>query len=352
VTLVVPVRVRGITVGALYLEHHEPVTAFGVGHQDALITVCTHAAAPLWNLEMEGRLLRADEQRRSLVDAQSRFIPAELLRILDLDDITLVQRGHRVERRMTVLVSDIRGYTSMLEGMSVSEAGDLAMGFLRAVELPIITNNGLLQDVRGDEVLAVFDTVPDDAVRAGLAMLRSLRDHNRERVLRGSDELRVGIGVNTGVVGLGMVGGVNRMALTVIGDSVNLAARMEGVTKRYGVNLLISEQTHAELIRPVEFHIRRVERVRVVNRGGPVTVYEVYDEDPVPLREAKRAAQAAFDTAFAWFDAGDVVRARDAFRACHDLLPGDQVAPLHLARCDAVIRGDVAPGEPVSLAQK
>jgi len=109
VTLTVPVRMRGSTIGAIYAEHHEPVRAFGPGQQDALVAMCAQAAAPMWNLEMEGRLRLADDHRHSLMDAQSRFIPAELLRILDLDDISRVRQGHRVERRMTVLLSDIRG---------------------------------------------------------------------------------------------------------------------------------------------------------------------------------------------------------------------------------------------------
>ncbi|MGH3870793.1 MAG: AAA family ATPase [Pseudonocardiaceae bacterium] len=352
VTLAVPVRVRDRVIGAVYAEQHEPVRAFGPGHEEAVVALCAQAAAPLRNFELEGRLQAADEHRESLMDVQSRFIPSELLRILDIDDIRRVRYGHRVERRMTVLISDIRGYTALLEGMSTSEASDVAMGFLRAVEVPIITCNGLLQDVRGDEVLAVFDAEPDDAVRAGLAMLRSLREHNRERVARGSHELRVGIGINTGVVGLGLIGGVNRMALTVIGDAVNLASRVESITKRYGSHLLISAETYAQLVDGDQFDIRRMERVMVVNRRRPVTVYEVYDEDPEPVRAAKRAAQPAFDEAFAWFDAGDAEQARTAFERCRTLLPDDHVAPLHLTHCDALARGDIAPGQEVALLQK
>jgi predicted ATPase/class 3 adenylate cyclase len=351
-TLAVPVRVRDKTIGAVYAEHHEPVRAFGPGHEEALVALCAQAAAPLWNFELEGRLQEAEEHRQSLIDVQSRFISSELLRILDIDDIRRVRCGYRVERRMTVLISDIRGYTALLEGMSVFEASDLTMGFLRAVEVPIITSNGLLQDMRGDEVLAVFDTEPDDAVRAGLAMLRSLREHNRERVAQGSDELRVGIGIHTGAVGLGLVGGVNRMALTVIGDAVNLASRIESTNKRYGSNLLISEETYAQLVGRDQFDIRRMERVMVVNRRQPVTIYEVYDEDPAPLRAAKRAAQPAFDEAFAWFDTGDAGQARVAFERCRTLLPDDHIALLHLTHCAALARGDMAPGQEVALLQK
>jgi hypothetical protein len=100
------------------------------------------------------------------------------------------------------------------------------------------------------------------------------------------------------------------------------------------------------------FDIRRMERVMVVNRKRPVTIYEVHDDDSSVTRVAKRPGQAAFDEAFAFFDAGDVDRARVAFERCNVLLPDDPVAPLHLARCDAGARGEMAAGQEVLLRQK
>jgi hypothetical protein len=209
----------------------------------------------------------------------------------------------------------------------------------------------MIQDVRGDEVVAVFESAPD-AVRAGLAMLRSLREHNRERTALGSEELRAGIGINTGMVGVGLVGGVNRMVLTIIGDAVNLAARIESTNKRYGSALLMSDKTYARLADRERFDIRRMERVMVVNRRRPVMIYEIYDEDSAPVRAAKRSAQSAFDEAFALFDAGDVDAARAAFEHCRQLLPDDPVAPLHIAHCDAIARGEMSPGQEIALLHK
>jgi predicted ATPase/class 3 adenylate cyclase len=350
--LVVPIRVQAKTIGAIYAEHNEAGRRFSAEDEEAVAFLCAQTAAPLWNFQLEERLRAADEHRQSLMDAQSRFVPNELLRILDIDDLSRVRSGYRVEREMTVLISDIRRYTTMLEDISVSEAGNLATGFLRTVEVPIISCNGMIQDVRGDEIVAVFDSEPDDAVRAGLAMLRSLREHNQERLARGAEELKVGIGINTGAVGVGLVGGVNRMVLTTIGDAVNLAARVESTNKRYGSGLLISDATHDRLADPAQFDVRRMERVMVVNRRRPVTIYEVYNEDSAAVRDAKRSAQPAFDEAFAFFDAGDVDQARTAFQRCRQLLPDDPVAPLHLAHCDAVARGEMDPGQEVVLLQK
>lgn len=350
--LAAPILVQDRVIGVVYAEHGEPGRDFTRVQEEAVAFVCDQAAAPLWNFQLEERLRAADEHRRSLIDVQSRFVPNELLRILDIDDLRRVRSGYRVERTMTVLISDIRGYTTMVEDMSVSEAGNLAMGFMRAVEVPIISCNGMIQDVRGDEIVAVFDSGPDDAVRAGLAMLRSLRDHNQDRLAHGSEELRVGIGINTGVVGVGLVGGVNRMVLTIVGDAVNLAARVESTNKRYGSALLISDATRAHLSEHSRFDIRRMERVMVVNRRRPVTIYEVYDDDPAPLRDAKRRAQPEFDRAFALFDAGDTDGARTAFERCRDLLPGDPIAPLHLAHCAAVSLGELSPGQEIVLVHK
>ncbi len=350
--LAAPIMLQDNVIGIIYAEQDDPDRTFTAEHEEAVSFVCAQCAAPLWNFQLEARLRAADEQRQSLLDMQSRFVPNELLRILELDDIRRVRSGRRVEREMTVLISDIRGYTTLLEDMDIAEANNLATGFFRAVELPIIACNGVIQDLRGDEILAVFESEPDNALRAGLGMLRSLQEHNQERRAHGSHALRVGIGINTGVVGLGLVGGVNRMVLSVIGDAVNLAARIEGTTKRYDSAMLISDATYGRLARPELFHIRRMERVMVVNRRRPVTVYEVYDEDPAPLREAKRAAQPAFDEAFALFDAGDVAQAREAFGHCRDLLPGDPVATLHIAHCEAAERGELPPGREVALHQK
>ncbi|HWS93294.1 MAG TPA: AAA family ATPase, partial [Mycobacterium sp.] len=349
--LVVPIRLQDRTLGVIYAEQGEPGRHFGPDHEEAVAFLCAQAAAPLWNFQLEARLRAADEHRQSLIDVQSRFVPNELLRILDIDDLRRVRSGYRVEREMTVLISDIRAYTTMLEDMNVAEASNLAMGFLRAVELPIIGYNGMIQDVRGDEIVAVFESDPD-AVRAGLAMLRSLRAHNRERTALGSEELRAGIGINTGAVGVGLVGGVNRMVLTIIGDAVNLAARIESTNKRYGSALLISDKTYARLADSEQFDVRRMERVMVVNRRRPVTIYEVYNEDSAPVRAAKRSAQPAFDEAFALFDAGDVGAARAAFERCRQLLPDDPVAPLHIAHCDAVARGEMSPGQEIALLHK
>lgn len=127
--LAAPITLHDRTLGVIYAEQGEPGRNFGADHEEAIAFLCAQAAAPLWSFQLEARLRAADEYRQSLIDVQSRFVPNELLRILDIDDLRRVRNGHRVEREMTVLISDIRSYTAMIEDMNVAEAGNLAMGF-------------------------------------------------------------------------------------------------------------------------------------------------------------------------------------------------------------------------------
>lgn len=344
--LAVPVRVRGRMIGAVYVEYPEADHVVRPVEEEALVALCAQAAGPLRNVELQERMLEAEEHQQSLMQVRPRSVPAELLRILDADEVPRIRRGERVQREMTVLLAEIRGRTALIEGANAVAAGELTAGAVRAVQMPVIGGHGLLQDLRGDEALAVFDADPDDAVTAGLAVLRSLREHNRERLGHGAAALRVGLGVDTGAVALGLTGGVNRVALDVVGDAVNRASRVARTTKRYGSDLLIDSATHDRLVHADRFALRRMERVAAIDPRRPVTIYEVYDEDPEPRRAAKRAAQPAFDDAFAWFDGGNLDRARAAFERCRTLLPDDPVAPRHLVLCDALHRGEPVAGHP------
>ena len=327
-TLAVPVRMRDRTIGVVYAEHHgrrRPSTP-STRRRWSRSAPRPPRRCGAWSSRESCRRSRSSGRRWWTSSRGSS--PASCCASSTSTTSAASGGATGSSGEMTVLISDIRGYTALLEDMSVSDASDMAIGFLQAVEIPIVANNGLSPGrARGRGARRVRSGT-GRRVRAGLAMLRSLREHNRERVARGAGELQVGIGVNSGPVALGLVGGVNRMALTVIGDAVNLASRVESTNKRYGTSLLISEETHARLLDPDRFCIRRMERTPVVNRRQLVTIYEVYDEDPEPLRAAKQAAQPAFDEAFGWLDDGDIERARAAFERCRELLPDDLVAPL------------------------
>jgi class 3 adenylate cyclase len=128
--------------------------------------------------------------------------------------------------------------------------------------------------------MALFPKDADSALQGAIAMLQALTHYNFGRKKANYNDIRVGIGINTGRLMLGTIGGENRMDSTVVADAVNLASRVEGLTKIYGTSLLITEQTHLKLVRPGQYHIRVIDAVAVKGKSELVTVYEVFDADP------------------------------------------------------------------------
>ncbi len=143
------------------------------------------------------------------------------------------------------------------------------------------------------------------------------------------------IGINTGNLMLGVVGGTDRLDTTVISDAVNLAARIESLTRTYGISLLITEHTYAELPKEDEISqcIRRADRVVVKGKSKAVDVYEVFAADTTEVRRHKRESLADFNAAYDAFHAGDLESARLAFQKLFTECPDDRVVAHYIERC-------------------
>lgn len=186
--------------------------------------------------------------------------------------------------------------------------------------------------------MALFDGTTtgrqaDDGVRAALAMLGLLEEYNLTRAKSGYAPIEIGIGVNTGLLMLGTLGEQNRMEGTVIGDAVNLAARLESLTKVYGAKILIGENTYESLKDPENYALRFIDRVKVKGRGEPVTVYEVLDADPSESREKKMAAAEEYGQAFGFYREAKFDQAEKLFAKCLKANPEDKALKTFVDRC-------------------
>lgn len=327
---VVPVVERGRVVAVLHLESGGQAGAFDEDMAGRLQARGSRTALAIENALLHSRLDRAERDQTTLEAAQARLVPTEFLRELGSEDLRALETGEIVERDMSVLFSDVWGYTAISESLSTAGVAELITGFLRAMEPSIVANHGFVHDTRGDEVLALFRGGSDDAVRAALGVVRAQRAHNDERAGRGQPPVRWGIGISHGPVFLGMVGGVNRMKAGVLGDTLNLASRIEGLTRRYQSDVLISEFALEGLADPSSYLVRRAERVRVVNKSQPVTVYEVFDADPPELVEAKQTGAEVLEEAFQLYDSMGFEGAARLFGEYLERVPGDRVAEIHL----------------------
>lgn len=277
--------------------------------------------------------LEASKQKLEVQNkAYSRFVPREFLSFLGKDTIADVQLGDQVQREMTVLFSDIRSFTQLSEQMTPAENFRFINDYLSKMEPVVKAYNGFIDKYIGDSVMALFPNSADDAVCGAIAMLQTVDKFNAERVAQGEEPIAIGIGIHTGVLMLGTIGGENRMDGTVISDAVNLASRVEDLTKIYGASLMITEHTYNRLFDIREYSIRLIDNVKVKGKTQPVVVYEVLDGEAIRMRDAKLATLKIFATAFTAYQHRNFKLAEELFLDCLAKNPSDQAAKIYLAR--------------------
>jgi len=204
-----------------------------------------------------------------------RFIPREVLGFLNKKSITEIELGDYTQRTMTVFFLDIRDFTHLSEAMGPEENFRFINSFLRLFGPIIRSHGGFVDKYLGDGIMALFPRRPDDALAAALTMRGALLDYNAGRVRAGYPAIRFGIGVHTGLLMLGTIGENRRMDSTVISDTVNAASRLEGLTKKYGLDILLSGETMDQMEDPGAFELRFVARETVKGRSQPITVYHL-----------------------------------------------------------------------------
>jgi len=262
----------------------------------------------------------------------SRFFPAEYLSFLTKEDVTDVELGDHVSKEMAVMFSDIRSFTTFSERMSPQATFNFINAYLQKVSPAIRDHNGVIVKFLGDGMMAVFPNSPDDAVSAGIAKIRYLENFNRTLEAEGKRPISVGIGIHIGHVMVGIVGEHNRMQADTLSDMVNLTSRLEGLTKFYGVSLLISEDTLKALKHPEHYRTRFLDRAIVVGRSEAIAIYEVFDAEPEPIRTLKEKTLSDFETALEYYRLGHPVAAREWLEKVLYVNPDDRTAILYLER--------------------
>ncbi len=231
------------------------------------------------------------------------YIPPELVDEMAKDPARYSLRGE--SRVMTVLFSDIRDFTSISEGLEAAQLAEMLNVYLSAMTRVIQETRGTIDKYIGDAIMAFWGAPMSDehhardGVLAALAMQEALVELNPRLEARGWPAVRIGVGVNTGRMSVGNMGSEFRMAYTVMADAVNLASRLEGLTKQYGVGVLAGEATRAACP-DILFQI--VDRVRVKGKDVPVAIYEPLGI-AAELSAERRAEAEGFEAAFADYQA-------------------------------------------------
>lgn len=266
----------------------------------------------------------------------SRFVPTEFLSHLGRKELGEVRLGDAVEERLVVFFADIRAFTSFSESLAPQEIFSFLNDYLNTIGPAISRNTGFIDKYIGDAVMALFSdgkSAADNALRAALEIRAALRQFNIARLGSGSPPLEIGIGMHFGPVTLGTIGFKERMESTVIGDSVNLASRIESLTKFYGIRIGISDDLLGVLQDPPRASLREVDRVLVRGRSQQTVIYEVLDEgDQPPILDAQNGL-GRYREALALYKNGDWALAEEAFSELASTIPNDSLVQFHHRRC-------------------
>lgn len=305
-------------------------------HSIDILTGFQHGAndyvtKPIAKDELLARIKTHIELSKS-TKAFSVFVPLEFLTYLGYKSILDVQLGDQVEKRMTVLFCDIKDFSRISENMSPKEAFDFINTFLGVVSPVIRENNGFIDKYIGDAVMALFPNSPDDALTAAVRMAEALKSLNTRRESQGLDAIRVGIGLHTGDLMLGMIGEEKRMDGTVISDAVNTASRMEGLTKVFDTTVIISSSVLNELTRRDDFHYKYLGKLKVKGKNEMLNVYGVIEGDDESRVEIERLTSGDFEAGLEAFYKRNFTGASVHFNEVLKKNPGNRAATIFLQR--------------------
>lgn len=305
-------------------------------HLDLPLAMALITALALAVLNVSWGFLRENRQRQEVKAMFGQYVPpAHVEQMLGQPERVSLEGE---SREMTVLFSDIRGFTTLSEGLSAADLKQLLNRFFTPITRLIFDHQGTIDKYVGDMVMAFWGAPLSDsqhashAVSAALAMLTRVDELRTEFRAAGLPEINIGIGINTGVMNVGDMGSSYRRAYTVIGDAVNLGSRLEGVTKYYGVRALVGQATREQA---PEFLYRTVDRIVVKGKTEPVLVSEPLCRQDAATPELM-AQVVRFEHALAHYYAQRWDEAASLFDELIAETPDDELVRLYLERIETL----------------
>ena len=282
---------------------------------------------------------KADEATR-LNQTFRKFVPKQFVDHFAKHGSDTLELGRADEDELAILFSDIRGFTSLSEQMSPQELMNFLNSYFIRMNEPIHNHSGFIDKFIGDAVMALFDRPTgsntdkaQDAIRAALDLRYAMNLYNQHRANCNYPPINIGIGIHFGPVIIGTVGSDDRMDTTVIGDSVNIAYRLEALAPKYNADIVISAQTLEQANVDGLFEYRLLDWVRVKGRKTPIEIYEIIDHQDATLKQLKFATAELIEQGLKSRKAKNWQQAISYFQQALAINPDDTLAVHHLDQC-------------------
>lgn len=298
-------------------------------------------------------------------DAFFRFVPVQFLSLLGIESAVSITRGDSSQMYMSVLFSDIKRFTVLSERKTPEENFNLLNNYILRMEGPINKYNGFVDKYIGDAIMALFSenhvngaqhslstncsfnrggiheqgkTSSDRALLAAIEMIQQVNEFNKEQKSKQKDVLNTGIGINTGSLMLGTIGGTHRLDTTVIGDAVNLASRLENLTRYYKNTIIISEWSYNNLSDPDNVLVREIDNVIVKGKTKSCRIFDVFEADTEEIKELKLKTRDLIQTGIKLYKERKFKQAYAYFKKAKNIYPDDYISHLYMTRCAKFIK--------------
>lgn len=263
------------------------------------------------------------------------FVPDEFVKLLKKKSVTELKLGDHHQQEMTIFFTDIRRFTELFEVLTPEDGFKFINSYLTRI-VPVIEHyGGFVDKYIGDAVMALFPQYngADMAIQAAIEIQKRIQDYNQHRAKHGYRPLEIGLGIHTGTLMLGVIGVHNRMQSTVISDAVNLASRIEDLTKAFGVSMAISGETFRKLEHPESYMFRYLGNVKVKGKGEATRVYEILNGIDSDELEKKMKTNMFFEQGLFSFVQKNYADAQENFTKVLETVPTDLASSIYLEHC-------------------
>ncbi|HEY4874501.1 MAG TPA: adenylate/guanylate cyclase domain-containing protein [Puia sp.] len=282
-----------------------------------------------------------EEAMRKIYEVTNKFVPHQFIQALGKSVITDVQLGDQVEKIVTVLFSDIRDYTTLSEQMTPEENFAFVSSFNERMGPIIRQQGGFINQYLGDAIMAIFPYNASDALFAAIKMQKEVQEFNMKRALVNKGPIKIGVGLHTGPLIMGITGDHERMDATTIADTVNIASRLESLTKYYKANILLSEASLKNITNAETFNLRHLGSVQLKGKMESISIYECFNGSNENDIEKKLASLTFFSEAMTDYLNQSFTKAYDKFYQVLELHPEDLTTKLFLNKTNHYLNNGI-----------
>ena len=333
--LCLPLFHQNELLAVIYLENNMIYGAFSSSRLEFLKLLSGQMAISLKNASLYSNLNESYDYQVELKNAYSKYVPLDVLGLLGKESVLDVGLGDQIQRTVTVMFIDIIDYTTLSEKMTPKENFDFINGVIRRIGPVIRQNNGVISQFLGDGAMAIFKDSADQSLEAAIQIQTEIRNYNEERAEKGRKAIGMGVGIHTGKVMLGIIGEKMRMDQNVISDNVNIASRVQSLTRSYNTRILFTDATKNKLQNPDQFKFRYLGKTNVKGRQKEIEIYECLDEPG--LSKEKLSSISSFNAAVHAYYSEEYDKAIAGLERIVSENPEDEAAKIFLDRSRSLV---------------